>query len=178
MHLKYQFWKNVTSEKWNSVGLNTPKSEDKYVVKVFNPTEFHFSEVTSFKIGTLNNWFISFDSLISFNSFQVFNEQIEYELTVEVLPGLILQIDQTVGACGDNDVKTDLFKFIEIDASRNAVNRVWYERTLNNGTTISFNELPLQSRGGPTNIHPMYLELEDTNEEQLDQAVSEAKTLM
>ena len=29
-----------------------------------------------------------------------------------------------------------------------------------------------------TNIHPMYLELEDTNEEQLDQAVSEAKTLM
>ena len=85
----------------------------------------------------------SFDSLISFNSFQVFNEQIEYELTVEVLPGLILQIDQTVGACGDNDVKTDLFKFIEIDASRNAINRVWYERTLNDGTTISFNELPL-----------------------------------
>lgn len=109
---------------------------------------------------------------------EVFNEQIEYELTVEVLPGLILQIDQAVGACGDNDVKTELFKFIEIDASRNAVNRVWYERTLNNGTTISFNELPLQSRGGPTNIHPMYLELEDTNEEQLDQAVSEAKTLM
>ena len=30
----------------------------------------------------------------------------------------------------------------------------------------------------PTNIHPMYLELEDTNEEQLDQTVSEAKTLM
>ena len=116
--------------------------------------------------------------MISFNSFQVFNEQIEYELTVEVLPGLILQIDQAVGACGDNDVKTELFKFTEIDASRNAVNRVWYERTLNNGTTISFNELPLQSRGGPTNIHPMYLELEDTNEEQLDQAVSEAKTLM
>ena len=31
----------------------TPKSEDKYVEKVFNSTELHFSEVTSFKIGTL-----------------------------------------------------------------------------------------------------------------------------
>ena len=30
-----------------------PKSEDKYVEKVFNWTELHFSEVTSFKIGTL-----------------------------------------------------------------------------------------------------------------------------
>ena len=38
-------------------GLNTiaitPKSEDKYVEKVFNLTELHFSEVISFKIGTL-----------------------------------------------------------------------------------------------------------------------------
>ena len=36
--------------------LNTmtikPKSEDKYVQKVFNLTELHFSKVTSFKIGT------------------------------------------------------------------------------------------------------------------------------
>ena len=31
----------------------TLKSEDKYVEKVFNLTELHFSEVTSFKIGTL-----------------------------------------------------------------------------------------------------------------------------
>ena len=31
----------------------TPKSEYKYVEKVFNSTELHFSEVTSFKIGTL-----------------------------------------------------------------------------------------------------------------------------
>ena len=30
-----------------------PKSEDKYVEKVFYLTELHFSEVTSFKIGTL-----------------------------------------------------------------------------------------------------------------------------
>ena len=29
-----------------------PKNEDKYVEKVFNSTELHFSEVTSFKIGT------------------------------------------------------------------------------------------------------------------------------
>ena len=60
-----------------------------------------------------------------------------------MLPGFILQIDQAVGACGDNDVKTELFKFIEIDASRNAVNRVWYERTLNNGTTICYDKLPI-----------------------------------
>jgi hypothetical protein len=31
----------------------TPKSEDKHVEKAFNSTELHFSEVTSFKIGTL-----------------------------------------------------------------------------------------------------------------------------
>ena len=56
--IKYQFWKNVTSEKWNSGGLLysaiTPKSEDKYVVKVFNPPEFHFFEVTFFQ-----NWYFS-----------------------------------------------------------------------------------------------------------------------
>ena len=31
----------------------TPKSEGKYVEKVFNSTELHFSEAISFKIGTL-----------------------------------------------------------------------------------------------------------------------------
>ena len=31
----------------------TPKSEDKYVAKVFNWSEFHSSEVTSYKIHTL-----------------------------------------------------------------------------------------------------------------------------
>jgi hypothetical protein len=36
----------------NTISI-TPKSEDKYVEKVFNSTELHFSEVTSFKIGTL-----------------------------------------------------------------------------------------------------------------------------
>ena len=73
--LKYQFWKkslrkNETLAGWtlsqhiclhfwawllNTIAI-TPKSEDKYVVKVFNPPEFHFSEVTSFKIGTLVRW--------------------------------------------------------------------------------------------------------------------------
>jgi hypothetical protein len=32
----------------------TPKSEDKYVVKVFNSTELHFSEVYFFQ-----NWYFS-----------------------------------------------------------------------------------------------------------------------
>ena len=38
----------------NTIAI-TPKSEDKYVEKVFNSTELHFSEVTSFKIGTLGS---------------------------------------------------------------------------------------------------------------------------
>ena len=65
--LRYQFWKK-SLRKNATVELNTftiylsshllysaitPKSEDKYVEKVFNLTELHFSEVTSFKIGTL-----------------------------------------------------------------------------------------------------------------------------
>ena len=59
--LKYQFWKNVTSEKWNSDGLNTfttylssllgviaivfsnhAQKWRQIYVKVFNPTEFHW----------------------------------------------------------------------------------------------------------------------------------------
>ena len=74
MHLKYQFWKNVTSEEWNSGTLNTfghflssfwawllntvaitPKSEDKKCPKVFNVSEFHFSEVTFFQNWYFNN---------------------------------------------------------------------------------------------------------------------------
>ena len=70
--LKYQFWKNVTSEKWNSDGLNTfghiclhfwawllntiaitPKSEDKYVQKYSTRQSFIFPKWHSFKIGTL-----------------------------------------------------------------------------------------------------------------------------
>ena len=69
---KVPILKEVTSEKCNSVELNTfttylssllgviaeynsnhSQKEDKYVEKVFNSTEYHFSEVTSFKIGTL-----------------------------------------------------------------------------------------------------------------------------
>ena len=36
----------------NTIAITT-KSEDKYVAKVFNWPEFHFSEVTSYKIHTL-----------------------------------------------------------------------------------------------------------------------------
>ena len=71
--LKYQFWKNVTSEKWNSDGLNTfttylssllgviaeynsnhAQKWRQICPKVFNPSEFHFSEVTFFQ-----NWYFS-----------------------------------------------------------------------------------------------------------------------
>ena len=37
----------------NTIAI-TPKSEDKYVVKVFNPSEFHFSEMTFFQ-----NWYFT-----------------------------------------------------------------------------------------------------------------------
>ena len=69
--LKYQFWKkslrkNETLSGWTLLqhiclhfwawlllySAITPKSEDKYVVKVFNPPEFLFSEVTFFQ-----NWY-------------------------------------------------------------------------------------------------------------------------
>ena len=68
--LNYQFWKkslrkNATLSSWTLFqhiwphfwvwlllySAITPKSEDKYVVKVFNSTELHFFEV--FKIGSL-----------------------------------------------------------------------------------------------------------------------------
>ena len=67
---KYQFWKNVTSEKWNSDTLNTfghflssllgviatvfSNHSQKWRQKVFNVSEFHFSEVTFFQ-----NWYFS-----------------------------------------------------------------------------------------------------------------------
>ena len=72
-YLKYQFWKNVTSEKWNSGGLNTfghilssllgviaivfsnhAQKWRQICPKVFNPPEFHFSEVTF-----LQNWYFN-----------------------------------------------------------------------------------------------------------------------
>ena len=36
----------------NTIAI-TPKSEDKYVVKVFNGSEVHLSEMTCYKIHTL-----------------------------------------------------------------------------------------------------------------------------
>ena len=106
-----------------------------------------------------------------FDFFKVFNEEEKFEITVTVKPGFIIKWDQAIGECGGNDVKTELYKIIEIDASRNAVNRVWYERTLHNGTTVSFDELPI-------NNHPTYPELEDTNDEQMNKAVPKAQKLM
>ena len=38
--------------KLNTIAI-TPKSEDKYVVKVFNSSEFHLSEMICYKIHTL-----------------------------------------------------------------------------------------------------------------------------
>ena len=110
-------------------------------------------------------WFISFDF------FKVFSEVQEFHIEVTVKPGFIIQFNQAIGACGGNDVKTELYKIIEIDASRNAVNRVWYERTLHNGTTVSFDELPI-------NTHHPYPELEDTNDEQMNKVVPKAQKLM
>ena len=108
------------------------------------------------------NWFISFAF------FKVFNEEEKFEISVTVKPGFIIKWDQAIGECGGNDVKTELYKIIEIDASRNAITRVWYERTLNNGTTISYDKLPI-------NINPTFSELKDTNDKQMDKVVPEAK---
>ena len=41
---------------------NRPKSEDKYVEKVFNWSEVHLSEMTFYKIHTLMNY--AFESLV------------------------------------------------------------------------------------------------------------------
>ena len=40
----------------------TPKSEDKYVEKVFNSIKLHFSKVPSFKIGTLDIMMTSYQA--------------------------------------------------------------------------------------------------------------------
>ena len=55
-HICPHFWAWLL----NTIAI-TPKSEDKYVVKVFNWSEFHVSEMTCYKIHTLNifwkkNW--------------------------------------------------------------------------------------------------------------------------
>ena len=53
----------------------TPKSEDKYVLKVFNWSEFHLSEMTFYKIHTLGdadefNYF--YPTLCPFLNFRIF----------------------------------------------------------------------------------------------------------
>ena len=56
-HICPHFWAWLL----NTIAV-TPKSEDKYVIKVFNWSEFHLSEMTCYKIHTLN--------LVDFLSFQ------------------------------------------------------------------------------------------------------------
>ena len=55
-HICLHFWAWLL----NTIAI-TPKSEDKYVVKVFNPSEFHLSEVTFFQ-----NWYFSRDCFPKF----------------------------------------------------------------------------------------------------------------
>ena len=66
--IKVWILEQVISERWASDQLNTflllhpanpPKSEDKYVKKVFNWSEVHLSKMTCYKIYTLeqNFWF-------------------------------------------------------------------------------------------------------------------------
>ena len=42
----------------NTIAI-TPKSEDKYVVKVFNSSEFHLSEMACYKIHTLTTIYLT-----------------------------------------------------------------------------------------------------------------------
>ena len=95
-----------------------------------------------------------------FDYFQVFDEKKEITVGVTIKPGHITKYEQAVGKCGGNEFKTQLFKVTEIDNSRKA-NRGWYEMTFNNGTTMSFVELPFQSEEAPT-----YPEFENTTNAQ------------
>ena len=67
---------------------------------------------------------------------QVYNEQETIEVKASVRPGFILQIQQAQGKCGGNDIHTELFKIIHIDATKNVIDKVEYEMTFVNGTTV------------------------------------------
>ena len=60
---------------------------------------------------------------------QVYNEQETIEVKASVRPGFILQIQQAQGKCGGNDIHTELFKIIHIDATKNVIDKVEYEMT-------------------------------------------------
>ena len=70
---------------------------------------------------------------------QVYNEQETIEVKASVRPGFILQIQQAQGKCGGNDIHTELFKIIHIDATKNVIDKVEYEMTFVNGTTVKVN---------------------------------------
>ena len=70
---------------------------------------------------------------------QVFNEQVTIEVKASVRPGFILQIQQAQGKCGDNNVNTELFKIVHIDAISQKIEKVEFEKTLANGTNIKVN---------------------------------------
>ena len=67
---------------------------------------------------------------------QVSSEQVTIEVKASVRPEFILQIQQAQGNCGGNDVHTELFEIIHIDAKKNIIDKVEYEMTFANGTTI------------------------------------------
>ena len=67
---------------------------------------------------------------------QVFSEQVTIEVKASVRPGFILQIQQAQGKCGGNEVHTELFKIIHIDATKNIIDKIEYEMTFVNGTTV------------------------------------------
>ena len=61
-HICHHFWVGATA--------NPPKSDDKYAQKVFNWSEVHLSEVTPYKIHTLDeylmNWKMAFEKSFFF----------------------------------------------------------------------------------------------------------------
>lgn len=114
-----------------------------------------FEEEIGISISTSFNWGTA--------GSEVFNEQTELEITINVDPGYILRIEQADGECGGNDVRTPLFKLTEIPPGRNAKPKVWYEMTFANGTTLSLDEASLakfsKPTGTPMKVSPTFVDL-------------------
>ena len=72
----------------------TPKSEDKYVVKVFNPSEFHFSEVTFFQNWYFNELFRNIPLTLPCSMLNSTALPIKYELEVSTFSTFALRISQ------------------------------------------------------------------------------------
>ena len=69
----------------NTIAI-TPKSEDKYVVTVFNPSEFHFSEVTFFQNSTFKTDIIKVCLVSSISNFFINNIYPANKLSVKKIP--------------------------------------------------------------------------------------------